>query len=180
MVLGGEMFSAAEAKAEGLSTQWSRPARSCRRRATTPRGSPAAGRRRSKYEADDRLASGEDKGAAVEALGSILVAKTGDLKEGVAAFSESVKLASRRMVMTAVVRPKALGDYEVREFRMLIDGQWVDGAEGARSSAWRRGHGVVVSRYQAAAKADAERAIAAARRLRRRSVAAHDSLGTVG
>jgi len=34
------------------------------------------------------IASGEDNGAAVEALGSILVAKTGDLKEGVSAFRE--------------------------------------------------------------------------------------------
>ncbi|NVP57311.1 enoyl-CoA hydratase/isomerase family protein [Mycoplana rhizolycopersici] len=34
------------------------------------------------------VANGEDNGSAVEALGSILVAKTGDLKEGVAAFSE--------------------------------------------------------------------------------------------
>jgi enoyl-CoA hydratase len=33
-------------------------------------------------------ANGEDNGTAVEALGSILVAKTGDLREGVAAFSE--------------------------------------------------------------------------------------------
>lgn len=33
-------------------------------------------------------ASGEDNGTAVEALGSILAAKTGDLKEGVASFSE--------------------------------------------------------------------------------------------
>ncbi|SOC36804.1 short chain enoyl-CoA hydratase [Rhizobium subbaraonis] len=34
------------------------------------------------------VANGEDNGSAVETLGSILVAKTGDLKEGVAAFSE--------------------------------------------------------------------------------------------
>lgn len=34
------------------------------------------------------VASGEDNGTAVEALGSILVAKTGDLREGVASFSE--------------------------------------------------------------------------------------------
>jgi enoyl-CoA hydratase/carnithine racemase len=34
------------------------------------------------------IANGEDNGAAVETLGSILVAKTGDLKEGVAAFTE--------------------------------------------------------------------------------------------
>ncbi|MCM2475498.1 enoyl-CoA hydratase/isomerase family protein [Rhizobium sp. CG5] len=33
-------------------------------------------------------ASGEDTGAAVEALGSILAAKTGDLKEGVLSFTE--------------------------------------------------------------------------------------------
>jgi enoyl-CoA hydratase len=33
-------------------------------------------------------ASGEDNGTAVEALGSILVAKTADLREGVASFSE--------------------------------------------------------------------------------------------
>jgi enoyl-CoA hydratase len=33
-------------------------------------------------------ASGEDSGAAVEALGSILVAKTGDMKEGVSSFTE--------------------------------------------------------------------------------------------
>lgn len=34
------------------------------------------------------VASGEDNGTAVEALGSILVAKTEDLKEGVASFTE--------------------------------------------------------------------------------------------
>ncbi|MNL74591.1 enoyl-CoA hydratase [compost metagenome] len=34
------------------------------------------------------IAGDEDNGAAVEALGSILVAKTGDLKEGVSAFRE--------------------------------------------------------------------------------------------
>ncbi len=67
--------------------------------------------------------------------------------------------------MTVVVRPKALGDYETREFRMLIDGRWVDGAEGRTIERVAPGHGVVVSRYQAAAKADAERAIAAARAL---------------
>ena len=33
-------------------------------------------------------ANGEDNGTAVEALGSILVAKTADLKEGVSAFAE--------------------------------------------------------------------------------------------
>jgi len=34
------------------------------------------------------VANGEDNGTAVEALGSILVAKTGDLKEGVRSFTE--------------------------------------------------------------------------------------------
>ncbi|MBP1885563.1 aldehyde dehydrogenase family protein [Sinorhizobium mexicanum] len=66
--------------------------------------------------------------------------------------------------MTVLVKPKALGDYKVREFRMLIDGKWVDGAEGRTLERVAPGHGVTVSRYQAAAKVDAERAIAAARR----------------
>lgn len=66
--------------------------------------------------------------------------------------------------MTVLVRPKALGEYKVREFRMLIDGQWVDSAEGRTIERVAPGHGVVVSRYQAATKVDAERAIAAARR----------------
>lgn len=47
--------------------------------------------------------------------------------------------------MTVVVRPKALGDYDTREFRMLIDGQWVDGAEGRTIERVAPGHGVVVS-----------------------------------
>ncbi|PLU77295.1 sorbosone dehydrogenase, partial [Sinorhizobium medicae] len=66
--------------------------------------------------------------------------------------------------MTVLVRPKALGEYKVREFRMLIDGQWVDSAEGRTIERVAPGHGVAVSRYQAATKVDAERAIAAARR----------------
>ncbi len=37
------------------------------------------------------VANGEDNGTAVEALGSILVSKTEDLKEGVRSFSESAK-----------------------------------------------------------------------------------------
>uniref|UniRef100_UPI0005B41428 aldehyde dehydrogenase family protein n=1 Tax=Rhizobium fredii TaxID=380 RepID=UPI0005B41428 len=66
--------------------------------------------------------------------------------------------------MTVLVRPKPLGDDKVREFRMLIDGKWVDGTEGRTIERVAPGHGVVVSRYQAATKLDAERAIAAARR----------------
>ncbi|ASY64752.1 3-hydroxybutyryl-CoA dehydratase [Sinorhizobium sojae CCBAU 05684] len=89
MVLGGEMFSGEEAKAEGLidlvveTGAVMRTARDYAARVAT-RG-PAA------LEVSKLMiasANGEDKGAAVEALGSILVAKTGDLKEGVAAFGE--------------------------------------------------------------------------------------------
>ncbi|NTS31129.1 aldehyde dehydrogenase family protein [Phyllobacterium sp. BT25] len=66
--------------------------------------------------------------------------------------------------MTILVRPRALEDFKVREFQLLIDGRWVDGSGGAAIERKSPGHGVVVSRYQAATKADAERAIAAARR----------------
>lgn len=89
MVLGGEIFSGEEAKAEGLvdlvveSGMVMQAARDYATRVAA-RG-PAA------LEVSKLMiasANGEDKGAAVEALGSILVAKTGDLKEGVAAFGE--------------------------------------------------------------------------------------------
>lgn len=66
--------------------------------------------------------------------------------------------------MTVLVRPKPLGDHKVRAFQMLIDGKWVDGAEGRTIERVAPGHGVVVSRYQAGTKHDAEKAIAAARR----------------
>ncbi|WP_291157108.1 aldehyde dehydrogenase family protein, partial [Ensifer sp. SSB1] len=66
--------------------------------------------------------------------------------------------------MTVLVKPKALGDHKVRAFQMLIDGKWVDSAEGRTIERVAPGHGVVVSRYQAGTKADAEKAIAAARR----------------
>ncbi|OCP37874.1 aldehyde dehydrogenase family protein [Ensifer sp. LC163] len=66
--------------------------------------------------------------------------------------------------MTVLVRPKALGDHKVRTFQMLIDGKWVDSADGRTIERVAPGHGVVVSRYQAAASVDAERAISAARR----------------
>lgn len=65
--------------------------------------------------------------------------------------------------MTVLVRPKALENFKVREFQMLIDGRWTNGAEGGVVERRSPGHGVVVSRYQAGTKADAERAIAAAR-----------------
>lgn len=89
MALGGEIFTAEEARALGVID------------AVAPTGGSVA----AAMDYAERLvrrgpaalevaklmiasASGEDNGTAVEALGSILVAKTGDLAEGVAAFSE--------------------------------------------------------------------------------------------
>ena len=66
--------------------------------------------------------------------------------------------------MTVLMRPKPLDGFKVREFNMLIDGQWVGGSTGSTIERASPGHGVVVSRYQAATKVDAERAIQAARR----------------
>jgi betaine-aldehyde dehydrogenase len=68
------------------------------------------------------------------------------------------------MVMTVHIRPQAATDLKVRDFRMLIDGKWVDGSEGKSIERIAPGHGVLASRYQAASKADTVRAIAAARR----------------
>jgi betaine-aldehyde dehydrogenase len=65
--------------------------------------------------------------------------------------------------MTAHVKPKALVDFKIRDFRMLIDGNWVDSTSGKTIERMAPGHGTVVSRYQAGTTADAERAIAAAR-----------------
>lgn len=66
--------------------------------------------------------------------------------------------------MTVLVKPKPIDGHKVRAFQMLIDGKWVDSAEGRTIERVAPGHGVVVSRYQAGTKADAEKAIAAARR----------------
>lgn len=89
MALGGEVFSADEARSLGLVDHVAPTGGSlvvaldyAARIAT--RG-PAA------LEAAKLMiaaASGEDRGAAVEALGSMMVAQTADLKEGVAAFGE--------------------------------------------------------------------------------------------
>lgn len=65
--------------------------------------------------------------------------------------------------MTAHVKPKALTDFKARDFRMLIGGAWSEATGGAIERV-APGHGVVVSRYPAGSKADAERAIAAARK----------------
>ena len=89
MVLGGEMFSAEEGRANGLvdhvveTGSALADAKTYAVRVAT-RG-PAALEISKLMVA---VANGEDNGSGVEALGSILAAKTGDLKEGVAAFSE--------------------------------------------------------------------------------------------
>ncbi|NML75400.1 enoyl-CoA hydratase/isomerase family protein [Rhizobium sp. S-51] len=89
MVLGGEMFVAEEARANGLvdlvveTGEVLKAARDYAAR-IAQRGPAAV--EISKLMLS--IASGEDNGAAVEALGSILVAKTGDLREGVSAFRE--------------------------------------------------------------------------------------------
>ncbi|MBY5611379.1 enoyl-CoA hydratase/isomerase family protein [Rhizobium leguminosarum] len=89
MALGGEIFTAEEARLLGLVD------------AVVPTGNALnaareyAGRIAARGPAATEIAklmiasaNGEDNGTAVEALGSILAAKTGDLKEGVASFSE--------------------------------------------------------------------------------------------
>ncbi|OQP86757.1 sorbosone dehydrogenase [Rhizobium rhizosphaerae] len=65
--------------------------------------------------------------------------------------------------MTVLVAPKALANHAARDFSMLIDGRWESG-EGQPIERVAPSHGVVVSRYPAGTAADAERAIAAARR----------------
>ena len=65
--------------------------------------------------------------------------------------------------MTVQIRPGELKQ-SVREFKMLIDGKWTGGVEGRTIERTAPSHGVVVSRYQAATKVDAERAIASARK----------------
>ncbi|MDU0362534.1 enoyl-CoA hydratase/isomerase family protein [Rhizobium sp. 25PS6] len=89
MALGGEIFTAEEARLLGIVD------------AVVPTGNALnaardyAGRIAARGPAATEIAklmiasaNGEDNGTAVEALGSILAAKTGDLKEGVASFSE--------------------------------------------------------------------------------------------
>lgn len=89
MVLGGEMFSAEEGRTHGLVdtvvVTGNALAEAKAYAARIAMRGPAA------LEISKLMiavANGEDNGAGVEALGSILAAKTGDLKEGVAAFSE--------------------------------------------------------------------------------------------
>lgn len=89
MVLGGEMFVAEEARANGLVDLVVDTGEALN--AAKDYAARIAARGPAAVEISKlmlSIAGGEDNGAAVEALGSILVAKTGDLKEGVSAFRE--------------------------------------------------------------------------------------------
>lgn len=89
MVLGGEVFSADEAQALGLVdhvVDTGGAVAAARDYATRIAARGPAALEVAKLMV--ATANGEDNGTAVEALGSILVAKTGDLREGLAAFSE--------------------------------------------------------------------------------------------
>ncbi len=88
MVLGGEMFTAEEARALGLVDA---VAGSGTVLAVAKDYAGGIAKRGPAALEICKLmiasANGEDNGTAVEALGSILAAKTGDMKEGVAAFA---------------------------------------------------------------------------------------------
>lgn len=64
--------------------------------------------------------------------------------------------------MTVLIAPRPLGGHTARDFKMFIAGKWEEGSSQPIERV-APSHGVVVSRFQAGSKADAERAIAAAR-----------------
>ncbi|MGH6859302.1 MAG: enoyl-CoA hydratase/isomerase family protein [Phyllobacterium sp.] len=89
MALGGEVFSATEGHALGIVDHVVEEGGAIP--AALAYAHRIAGRGPAAIEVAKLMiasANGEDTGTAVEALGSILVAKTADLKEGVAAFAE--------------------------------------------------------------------------------------------
>ena len=89
MALGGEIFTAHQAEALGLVDAVTSQGNGVA--AATEYAERIAARGPVALEVVKLMiacANGEDNGAAVEALGSILVAKTGDLKEGIASFTE--------------------------------------------------------------------------------------------
>ncbi|NLS06105.1 enoyl-CoA hydratase/isomerase family protein [Rhizobium sp. P32RR-XVIII] len=89
MALGGEMFTAAEAMQLGIVDAVTSTGNAVG--AATEYAQRIATRGPAAIEIVKLMiasASGEDNGSAVEALGSILAAKTGDLREGVASFTE--------------------------------------------------------------------------------------------
>jgi len=88
MLLGGEVLTATEAAGLGIVDKVVETGTSVA--AATEYAARIAARGPAATEISKLMiavANGEDNGSAVEALGSILVAKTGDLKEGVAAFT---------------------------------------------------------------------------------------------
>ncbi|WP_375730512.1 enoyl-CoA hydratase/isomerase family protein, partial [Brucella ceti] len=89
MVLGGEMFTADEALSHGLVDHVVETGEALQ--AALAYAARVAKRGPAALEISKLMlsvANGEDNGTAVEALGSILAAKTGDLKEGVRSFTE--------------------------------------------------------------------------------------------
>lgn len=89
MVLGGEMFTAEEALSHGLVDHVVETGAALQ--AAQDYAARVAKRGPAALEISKLMlsvANGEDNGTAVEALGSILVAKTDDLKEGVRSFTE--------------------------------------------------------------------------------------------
>lgn len=89
MALGGEIFTAEEARALGLVDAVTGTGNAVV--AAKDYAARIAMRGPAALEVAKLMiasAAGEDNGSAVEALGSILVAKTGDLREGVASFTE--------------------------------------------------------------------------------------------
>jgi betaine-aldehyde dehydrogenase len=65
--------------------------------------------------------------------------------------------------MTVLITPKPLADDKPRDFQMLIDGRWESGSSQPIDRI-APSHGVLVSRFATGTKADAVRAIAAARK----------------
>ncbi len=89
MALGGELFTAEEACAFGIVDAVTTTGNAAK--AAKEYAARIAARGPAALEVVKLMiasANGEDNGSAVEALGSILAAKTGDLKEGVASFTQ--------------------------------------------------------------------------------------------
>jgi enoyl-CoA hydratase/carnithine racemase len=89
MLIGGEVLTAAEAETLGIVDEVVETGTAVM--AAKAYAARIAARGPAATEVSKLMiavANGEDNGAAVEALGSILVAKTGDLREGVAAFTQ--------------------------------------------------------------------------------------------
>ncbi len=92
MVLGGEMFTADEALSHGLVDHVVETGEALQAAlAYAARVAKTRPRRARNFKLMLSVANGEDNGTAVEALGSILAAKTGDLKEGCARLPKSAK-----------------------------------------------------------------------------------------